>query len=54
MTRTSIPSVDLNLFRSDDPVKKAQFVNEIGAAYSDIGFVAIDNHGIDTKLISWI
>lgn len=52
MTRTSIPSVDLNLFRSDDPVKKAQFVNEIGAAYSDIGFVAIDNHGIDTKLIS--
>lgn len=52
MIRTSIPSVDLDLFRSNDPKKKAQFVSEIGQAYSDIGFVAIDNHGIDYKLIN--
>lgn len=51
MKRTAIPSVDLDLFRSSDPDKKMKFVQEIGAAYSDIGFVAIENHGIDQELI---
>lgn len=52
MIRTSIPSVDLNLFRSENPQEKLKFVEEIGAAYSDIGFVAIENHGIDKDLIA--
>jgi isopenicillin N synthase-like dioxygenase len=51
MKRSAIPSVDLDLFRSKDPKIKMKFVEEIGAAYSDIGFVAIENHGIDPKLI---
>lgn len=51
MERTSIPVVDLDLFRSDDSEKKKKFVDGIGSAYSDIGFVAIENHGIDKDLI---
>ena len=51
MKRSSIPSVDLNLFRSSNPHDKNEFVQAIGSAYSDIGFVAIDNHGIDYELI---
>ncbi|MFM2214294.1 MAG: hypothetical protein RL427_1557, partial [Bacteroidota bacterium] len=34
-----IPSVDLRDFLSDDPARKQKFVNEIGRAYEDIGFV---------------
>ncbi len=51
MKRTSIPVVDLDRFRSSDSKVKESFIKEIGAAYSDIGFVAIENHGIDKVLI---
>lgn len=51
MNRTSIPTVNLDLFRSKDAEQKKKFVEEIGSAYSDIGFVAIENHGIDQNLI---
>jgi isopenicillin N synthase-like dioxygenase len=51
MTRTSIPTVDLDQFRSQNAELKMKFVDEIGSAYSDIGFVAIENHGIDQNLI---
>ena len=40
---TNIPSVDLADFLSDDPKRKEKFINEIGAAYEDIGFVALKN-----------
>jgi isopenicillin N synthase-like dioxygenase len=52
MQRTSIPVVDLNKFKSGDAQLKQSFIDEIGAAYSDIGFVAIENHGIAPDLIS--
>ncbi|GAA3655795.1 isopenicillin N synthase family dioxygenase [Flavivirga jejuensis] len=48
---TSIPSVDLNDFISDDPVKKQNFVNAIGKAYEDIGFVALKGHFLDDTLV---
>jgi isopenicillin N synthase-like dioxygenase len=41
-----IPSLDLNDFVSGDPQKKAKFVQELGAAYNNIGFVAIKGHGL--------
>lgn len=41
-----IPSLDLNDFRSKDPIRKKQFVEELGNAYNEIGFVAIRNHGL--------
>ena len=46
-----IPSVDLRDFLSDDPARKQKFVNEIGRAYEDIGFVALKGHFLDDKLV---
>ncbi|MBC5834141.1 isopenicillin N synthase family oxygenase [Flavobacterium sp. F372] len=46
-----IPSVDLRDFLSDDPTRKQKFVNEIGKAYEDIGFVALKGHFLDDKLV---
>ncbi len=48
----NIPSVDLADFLSDDPVRKQQFVNEIGTAYEEIGFVALKNHFLDQDLVN--
>jgi isopenicillin N synthase-like dioxygenase len=46
-----IPSVDLNDFISGDPLKKQQFVNDIGKAYEDIGFVALKGHFLNDALV---
>ena len=46
-----IPSVDLRDFLSDDPARKQKFVNEIGKAYEEIGFVALKGHFLDDKLV---
>ncbi len=48
----SIPSVDLGEFLSGDPVRKNQFVQNLGKAYEEIGFVAVKNHGISDDLIA--
>ncbi len=48
----SIPSVDLGYFLSGDPIKKQEFVQSLGKAYEEIGFVAVKNHGISDKLIA--
>jgi len=48
----SIPSVDLSVFLSGDALKKNQFVQNLGKAYEEIGFVAVKNHGISDKLIA--
>ncbi|MTG97763.1 MULTISPECIES: isopenicillin N synthase family dioxygenase [Myroides] len=47
----NIPSVDLRDFLSDDPVRKQKFVNEIGKAYEEIGFVALKGHFLDDQLV---
>ena len=47
----NIPSVDLRDFLSDDPKRKQKFVNEIGKAFEDIGFVALKGHFLDDKLV---
>lgn len=47
----NIPSVDLRDFLSDDPVRKQKFVNEIGKAYEEIGFVALKGHFLDDALV---
>jgi isopenicillin N synthase-like dioxygenase len=48
----NIPSVDLRDFLSDDPERKQKFVNEIGSAFEDIGFVALKGHFLDDKLVN--
>ncbi|MBC8045370.1 MAG: isopenicillin N synthase family oxygenase [Fimbriimonadaceae bacterium] len=47
----TIPTVDLSDFLSGDANRKQKFVNEIGKAYREVGFVAIQNHGIDMQLV---
>jgi isopenicillin N synthase-like dioxygenase len=45
-----IPSLDLADFTSGDSQKKADFVSKLGAAFNNIGFVAIKNHGLSEEL----
>ena len=40
----NIPSVNLSDFISDDLSSKQDFVNKIGKAYQEIGFVALKGH----------
>lgn len=47
----SIPSVDLKDFLSEDPRRKQKFVDEIGKAYEDIGFVALKGHFLSDTLV---
>ena len=47
----NIPSVDLADFLSGDPNRKQKFVDEIGRAYEEIGFVSLKNHFLDDKLV---
>ena len=39
----SIPVVDLSEFLSADASRKQKFVNELGRAYEEVGFVAVKN-----------
>lgn len=45
-----IPSLDLSDFNSNDPAKKKKFVEELGAAYNSIGFVAVRGHYLTDDL----
>lgn len=45
-----VPSLDLADFTSGDPKRKAKFVNDLGTAYHNIGFVAIRNHYLTDEL----
>ncbi|MBX2827337.1 MAG: isopenicillin N synthase family oxygenase [Flavobacteriaceae bacterium] len=47
----NIPSVDLADFLSEDPERKQKFVDEIGSAYEEIGFVSLKNHFLDDQLV---
>ena len=47
----NIPVVDLSEFLSGDETRKQKFVQELGKAYEDVGFVAVKNHGIPDELI---
>ena len=46
-----IPSVDLRDFLSGDESRKQKFINEIGHAYENIGFVALKGHFLDNELV---
>ena len=50
-TPQGIPSVDLEDFLSGDLDRKNKFVQELGKAYEEIGFVAVKNHGVSNELI---
>lgn len=46
-----IPSVDLKDFISGDPKRKQKFIDQIGKAYEEIGFVALKGHFLDDQLV---
>jgi len=48
----AIPVVNLSDFLSNDEKEKAAFVQALGNAYEDVGFVAVKNHGIPDELIA--
>lgn len=48
----SIPVVDLAAFTSGNAADKAAFVQQLGKAYEEVGFVAVKNHGIPDNLIA--
>ncbi len=47
-----IPSVNLADFLSEDASKKQKFIEEIGNAYENIGFVALKGHFLGDKLVT--
>ena len=50
----NIPSVDLNDFLSKDQNLKSEFVNKLGKAYKEIGFVALKGHFLKDSDIEMI
>jgi isopenicillin N synthase-like dioxygenase len=48
--QVGIPSVDLADFLSGDETRKMQFVQQLGKAYEDVGFVAVKNHTLSDSL----
>lgn len=51
MVYNEIPSLDLLDFTKGNAPTRAKFVQELGKAYEDIGFVAIKNHGLSDELV---
>ena len=46
-----IPSINLSDFLSDDEKAKKKFINDIGYAYENIGFVALKGHFLSDALV---
>lgn len=46
-----VPSLDLADFTSGNSEKRQKFVDDLGNAYQNIGFVAIKNHGLSDELV---
>ncbi|MEO7961360.1 MAG: 2-oxoglutarate and iron-dependent oxygenase domain-containing protein [Ginsengibacter sp.] len=47
-----IPVIDLENFTSGNADKKQSFVEKLGKAFEEVGFVAVKNHGIPGSLIA--
>lgn len=46
MANQSIPQVDLSQFVEGNAAQRAAFVEKLGKAYEEVGFVSVINHGI--------
>ncbi len=51
MSNRAIPLVDLSKYVSGSESEKKQFVQEIGGAFQEYGFVGVINHGIPESLV---
>jgi len=45
----SIPNLNFAKWSQGTENEKAEFVKELGAAYTDIGFITIENHGFGDR-----
>ena len=52
MAQHTIPIVDLNDYISGDANSKSNFVNALGKAYEEFGFVSVKNHGIPDAVVN--
>ena len=52
MAVTSIPSVDLSKFAKGNETQRQEFINELGQAWRDVGFVTVKNHGVPDEYIN--
>jgi isopenicillin N synthase-like dioxygenase len=50
MKKRAIPLVDLSKYTQGTLEERQQFVNDLGAAFHNIGFVGVINHGIPKQL----
>ncbi|MEZ5196035.1 MAG: 2-oxoglutarate and iron-dependent oxygenase domain-containing protein [Bacteroidales bacterium] len=50
-TTQKIPSINLQDFTLGNPETKSDFVNKIGNAFEEIGFVALKGHFLEDKLV---
>lgn len=50
MALQSVPTVDYHDFISGDTQKREQFIQDLGDAFSQIGFVIVKNHGVSEEL----
>ena len=46
----TIISLDLNDFKNGSPDQKKKFVQDLGQAYQQIGFVSVYNHELSDEL----
>ncbi len=51
MKEKGIPTVDLGQYALGSEADKSAFVQQIGKAFHEVGFVAVVNHGVPKKLI---
>ena len=45
-----VPTVDLNDFTSSESTIKQNFVRALGDAFANIGFVAVETHGLSDEM----
>ncbi len=51
MSERAIPVVDLNQFINGNEEQRAAFVEELGKAFHEVGFVGVRNHGVPQDLV---
>jgi len=51
MVSRTIPLVDLSKYLHGNMQEKKEFVQDLGKAFTDVGFVGVTNHGVSKQLI---
>lgn len=51
MSNRTIPTVDLSKFVHGNEEEQKQFVDKLGKAFHEVGFVGVKNHGINKELV---